>query len=223
MNEDVRPRGQPLPIKVVLLFSGGLDSSTLAYHMADEGRTLHLLSIYYGQRHAREIEAAREIAHGLPGQGHRFLPLNLFLQDCFTGSALTDNPSALPLDKHWEAPEQKATVVKGRNAVLLTVAAAYAASHDINVVALGCHAGDVAVYDDCRYTFTQHMQEALQVGGLYGMQIWAPMWDWSRKDVVRRARELKVPIEKTWSCYMGGKNPCRRCGACLERKAALEE
>jgi 7-cyano-7-deazaguanine synthase len=133
-------------------------------------------------------------------------------------SALTDPAVAMP---HGEHPSQVATVVPNRNAVLLSVAASIAMTRNLRVVLTAVHAGDHAVYPDCRPEFVAAMASAFDCGtdGEVGLE--APYAHLTKADIARRALELGVPIDMTWSCYAGGSEPCTQCGACIARAQAL--
>ena len=124
--------------KAIALLSGGLDSVTLAYHLAAQGRTLHLLSFDYGQRHKQELEYAAKCAAALSAQ-HDIIDLSA-ITPLLSGSALTDD-IAVP-EGHYAAPNMRVTVVPNRNAIMLAVAYAAAVAEGASLVATGVHAGD---------------------------------------------------------------------------------
>lgn len=205
-------------MRVVTLFSGGLDSATLAHLLRVQGHEQTLLAVDYGQRHAaRELAAARGLAAGM---GLPLVEACLPLSSLLPGSALTDRRVGLP---HAPAgdPVQAATVVPGRNLVLLALGAAYAAAHGHTCVAYGPNAGDAAVYRDCRAAFVDAMQAAVQAGAGAVITLYAPFLGMSKREVAALARKLSVPVEGTWSCYEGGAEPCGACGACAARREAL--
>ncbi len=138
------------PAYVVVLASGGLDSTTLAYLLRDMGAKARLLSFDYGQRHARELECARQVAGGL-GVPHDVADLRS-VGGLLRGSALTDPRVPVP-DGHYAAESMRATVVPNRNAVMLDIAVAVAIANGCDAVAFGAHGGDHAIYPDCRPGF----------------------------------------------------------------------
>lgn len=199
----------------VLLLSGGLDSAVLLYHLRAAGHGVRCLTVDYGQRHAREVEAAERLAVEA-GAEWTFAPLGC--PHLLRGSALTGGkplPQGVPAD----AREQAATVVPGRNLLLLALAGAYAVSTDASHVAYAATGSDFAVYADCRPLFVEAAATALWRG--YGVKVEAPFLDWDKARVVQRGRELGVPFELTYSCYLGEEVPCGTCAACLARGAAL--
>jgi 7-cyano-7-deazaguanine synthase len=115
------------------------------------------------------------------------------------------------------------TVVPNRNMVLLALAAARAISEDCSAVAYGAHAGDHAIYPDCRGEFVRAMQHAMDHChyGRFGLAV--PFMLWSKGMIAHRGWRLGVPFHLTWTCYEGGEVHCGRCGACVERREALAE
>jgi 7-cyano-7-deazaguanine synthase len=169
----------------VVLASGGLDSTTLAYYLRGMGAKVRLLSVHYGQRHARELECARQVAGGL-----------------LRGSALTD-PSVPVPDGHYAAESMRATVVPNRNAVMLDIAVGVAIANGCDAVAFGAHGGDHAIYPDCRPGFVAAFTASVMLANEEflpdGFQVVAPFLDCGKAGVVRLGRELGVPFAATWS------------------------
>lgn len=196
----------------VLLLSGGLDSTILLADLCSRWIRPLCLTVYYGQRHAREIDSAEAVADFFRCP-HKIVDLSGVFPSCpLTGDG--DVPAGIAFD----APEQAATVVPGRNAVLLAIAASHAASHEEKEVFIACHASDEAVYPDCRPAFISSMNAAMKQAG--GVRVEAPYLEMTRRQVVALGRELSAPFQMTWSCYMGGGSPCGACGACIERREA---
>lgn len=204
-------------MRVVSLLSGGMDSATLAYMLADQGEELRLLSFDYGQRHIRELESAAKIAAHL-GAPHEVVTLGLDLP----GSALTDPTIDVP-EGHYESESMKATVVPNRNAVMLSVGFALAVARGADAVAFGAHAGDHAVYPDCRPAFVEAFQAMQDIAteGFGAPRLLAPFVRMTKADIARLGADLRVPWAETWSCYQGGALHCGRCGTCRERLEAF--
>ncbi len=200
----------------VLLLSGGLDSAVLLAREVNEHRHLKCcVSFAYGQRHRRELDFAYQLAHYY---GCRHMQINLDLA-AFRGSALTgggDVPHA-----HFKDPVQSATVVPNRNAVMLATAAVIAVKVSVNRVLFAAHAGDAAIYPDCRPDFVEAMAAAMQLA--CGVRVEAPFLFMAKRDIIQLGRQLQVPFDMTWSCYEGGAVPCGQCGACIERNEAMAE
>ena len=206
-------------MKAVVLFSGGLDSTVLVYHLLDQNVELKLVSIEYGQRHQKELSSSKNIAESL-GLPHHILQLPM-LGNLLGGSALTDSSISLP-EGHYAEDSMKATVVPNRNMILLSLAAGHAISLQFNTVAYAAHAGDHTIYPDCRPEFADAMDHVLQLADWNQIDLHRPFVKWSKADLVKRGNELGVPFEETWSCYAGGSKHCGKCGTCVERKEAFE-
>ncbi len=207
-------------MKAVLLHSGGLDSSVLLYHLRDQGHDVAALSVRYGQRHHREIDAAAAICVRA-GVEHRVADL-AGLRELLVGSALTDDAVAMPTGGYG-IDNMKQTVVPNRNMVLLSVAGAWAVSLKADAVAYAAHGGDHEIYPDCRPAFADAMATALSLCDWHAPQLLRPFVDMTKADIVRRGDELNVPFELTWSCYQGGDQHCGDCPTCRERKKAFAE
>jgi len=189
----------------VVLLSGGIDS-TLALAMTQPALAL---SFDYGQTHKRELAAAQAVANYYSVE-HRVLNIEGLLCD----SALTgfgDIP-----EQHAEAPD--ATLVCGRNLVMLSIATAWAQARGLQSVVIGANRDDHNGYPDCRIPFINAVDDATRAG--YGVAVWAPLIKMNKQQIVERARERDVPLYLTWSCYRGEDKPCGRCGACQSRTAA---
>lgn len=202
----------------LILLSGGLDSTTLLADRVSKGTAELALSVNYGQRHVRELLSAADVA------AHYNIPLvELDLSGwgaLLTGSALTDPKVKVP-HGHYADPIQRATVVPNRNAVLLTTAAGVAISHGCTHVLTAVHAGDHHVYADCRPEFVDAINYAVGLATGEAVTIEAPFSNLDKNDIAALAVRLGVPIGLTWSCYEGDIDPCRKCGACIERAESL--
>ena len=206
-------------MKAVVLFSGGLDSTVLASHLISKGAEVRLLSIDYGQRHAKEL------AHGEALAKHMNLPRKSLLLpdlgDLLKGSSLTDDSVELP-EGHYAEESMKATVVPNRNMILLALAGGYALSSGFDTIAYAAHAGDHFIYPDCRPEFAEAMEKALGLADWNDLSLYRPFVDMTKADLVRLGTELGTPLEMTWSCYAGMDVHCGKCGTCVERKEAFE-
>ena len=203
--------------RTALIYSGGVDSTVLLAHLLAEGREVHCLSGDYGQRHRRELEAARAIcAHY--GVDHRLADLRA-LAPLFGSNALTGGVK-VP-EGHYEEESMKATVVPNRNMLLISVATAWAVSLRAESVAYGAHGGDHAIYPDCRPEFAEALDRAVRLADWHEVRLERPFVKMDKADIVRRGAELDVPFGLTWSCYVGGERHCGKCGTCVERKEAF--
>ena len=205
--------------RCVALVSGGLDSTTLAYHLDADGFALTLLSCDYGQRHRVELEYAARTAQrlGVPHEVADLTSVNRLL----AGSALTDASIDVP-DGHYTDDSMKATIVPNRNAIMLSIAVGAAVASGADTVACAMHAGDHPIYPDCRPEFVAAFEAMSRVANdLPGFAVLSPFVDWTKADIVRRGKELGVPFEDTWSCYRGADRHCGTCGTCVERREAF--
>ena len=206
-------------MKAVLIFSGGLDSTVLLHHLRAEGTEVRALTIDYGQRHRREIDAACELCR-LAGVEHRVIDLRSVLP-LLGGSSLTD--PAIPVPKaSYDVESMKVSVVPNRNMILLALAGAWAASSKSDAVAYAAHGGDHAIYPDCRPEFADAMDHALRLCDWHELCLLRPFATWDKAAIVCRGHELNVPFGLTWSCYEGGTRHCGRCGTCVERREAFK-
>ena len=199
--------------KILLILSGGMDSTTLLYHLLEEGHKVEALSFDYLQRHRRELESAKRICE-LTGVHHEILQI-----PSLTGSALTHD-GEVP-HGHYAEESMKATVVPNRNMVMLAHAASTAIARGHDAVAYGCHAGDHTIYPDCRAEFVEVMSQAFKLCDWTQLELVTPFLSWDKGAIARRGAELDVPFELTWTCYEGGEEPCGKCGACVERAEAM--
>jgi 7-cyano-7-deazaguanine synthase len=214
-RDITRPNGNAY----VLLLSGGLDSSVLAYCLSSMQIRLKALTVDYGQRHAREKDAARRITEILRID-HQIIALPelapLFGAQC---SLLTEN-IPVPLG-HYEDASMKSTVVPNRNMMLLSLATAWSIASGFDGVAYAAHAGDHAIYPDCRPVFADAMAEAISLCDYTPQELTRPFIQMAKADIIRVGHSLGVPFEATWSCYDGRERHCGACGTCTERKEAF--
>lgn len=215
--------------KALVLCSGGVDSSTLlAMAVRDFGAAnVVALSISYGQRHSREIQAAKAIAAHY-GVEQRFLDLAAIFADS-NCSLLAHSTEAVPESTYAEQQAEAqgapvSTYVPFRNGLFLSSAASMALSMDCNVVLYGAHHDDWAgdAYPDCSQAFVDAMGAAISEGTGGELMLDAPFVQMTKADIVKTGLELAVPYELTWSCYEGGDVPCGKCATCLDRIAAFE-
>jgi len=207
----------------VVALSGGMDSVTLIHLLHQRGIALVTLSIDYGQRHRRELACAAAAAERL-GLHHVQLDLSC-IGPILAGSALTDSRIPVP-DGHYTDESMWITVVPNRNAILLSLATAIAVDRGADAVAFAAHAGDHAIYPDCRpvfvESFTAMAREANQGLIVPAFRVVAPFIHLSKAEIVSVGAELGVPWTETWSCYRGEEVHCGTCGTCVERREAFE-
>lgn len=211
--------------KAVVLFSGGLDSTTCLYWALSRGYTCETLTVTYGQRHAREIKSAQKIAEKLGIKTH-FLDIKL---PWLTGCSLTNPAQELPNVpvEQIAAGGIPSTYVPGRNLLFLSLAGSLADSIDADAIIAGPNAVDFSGYPDCTPAFytaaAQALNHGTKKGVTQGLEVLAPLMYLTKADIVRLAADLKVPFELTWSCYAGGDKPCGTCDSCKLRARGFLE
>jgi len=210
--------------KAVILLSGGLDSATSAAQAIADGYEAIALSFRYGQRHERELLAARQVAAALHISEHFIVDVNLAQ---WGGSALTDESIDVPI-AGVRSGEIPITYVPGRNTVFIAIALSLAEAKGAEAIYLGINAVDYSGYPDCRPEYLAAFQNLAALSSKVGVEgnapkLVAPLVMDSKVDIVRRARRLGVPIELTWSCYQSGEVPCGVCDSCRIRDKAILE
>jgi 7-cyano-7-deazaguanine synthase len=203
---------------VVVLLSGGMDSVTAFYDAAERYEIRAALSFHYGAKHNdREIAfAAQHCARA--SVVHRVVPLD-FVGEFFQSNLLRGG-GEIPKG-HYEAETMKQTVVPFRNGIMLSIAAGFAESVEAQALVIAAHAGDHAIYPDCREDFMRSMADAIRLGTYAEIEVLRPFIAMSKADIARRGHELGVDFAQTWSCYVGGAVHCGECGTCVERREAF--
>jgi 7-cyano-7-deazaguanine synthase len=207
-------------MNVVAIYSGGLDSTVLLYHLRSQGHMLRALGIDYGQRHRRELDAARAMAEPL-GIEYRIVDLSS-LRPLLAGSSQTSSDVAVP-EGHYTEESMKRTVVPNRNMIMLSIAIGWAVSLRYDAVAYAAHGGDHTIYPDCRPAFVEAMNRVAGLCDWHAVRVISPFAEKTKTDLVRIGAELDVPFALTWSCYKGGERHCGRCGTCVERREAFTQ
>lgn len=210
---------EPRVRKCVAIYSGGLDSTVLLYHLKSLGYQPYALSVDYGQRHSKELNYARDLARyqSIP---HQVADLS-GISHLLGGSSQTDDSIPVP-HGHYEDETMKVTVVPNRNMIMLSIAMGWAVSIGADTVAFGAHGGDHAIYPDCRERFVSAMNEVGRVANYDPILVTAPFVGLTKAGIVEMGAELGVPFEMTWSCYEGGTFHCGKCGTCQERIEAFQ-
>ncbi len=209
----------------VVLLSGGLDSATTLYVARSRGHRCTCLIVDYGQRHRKEVRAARRIARaaGCPAQVAR-------VRFPWGGSALTDRRLRVPTRRTLKEIGRgiPATYVPARNTIFLSLALGFAEATGAQAVFIGATAIDYSGYPDCRPAYYRQMQRVARLGTKAGAQgrgirIVTPLIRKTKAEIIRMGRRLGVPFHLTWSCYLGGKRPCGRCDSCLLRAKGFRQ
>lgn len=209
----------------VVLLSGGMDSATCLAIASRARPPVHALTVDYGQRHARELRAAGALARSYRVKRHVLLRLPI---GPLLDSALT-RPSR-PLPSRPSPPGHiPGTYVPARNTILLSLALGYAESHRLGAIYLGANVIDYSGYPDCRPEYLRAFERVARLATRIGTQeggrirILAPLLRKSKAGIVRVGARLGVPWELTWSCYAGGRRPCRQCDACRLRAKGFRD
>ncbi|EPA06517.1 7-cyano-7-deazaguanine synthase QueC [Candidatus Nitrosarchaeum limnium] len=210
-------------MKSVLIFSGGLDSTTLLYKLINEGHEVYPLTFLYGQKHCKESESAKEITNILK-INHKIIDITA-LQSVLD-SALTNPSISIPTvpsgSQFYET--LKTTVVPNRNAIFLAIAAGYAQSIKADNIFFAAHYSDRGMYPDCRSEFISAFEKMTKLSlDNSNASVSSPFAKINKSGVVKIGDSLNVPFQLTWSCYEGKDRHCGRCSACRERKNAFVE
>ena len=204
-------------MKALLIYSGGLDSTTLLYEYRD--CIALAVSFDYGSKHnAREIAYAKLHCNRL-GIKHMILPLD-FIGKYFRSDLLIGG-GEIP-EGSYDDGNMRSTVVPFRNGIMLAVAAGLAESYGLDTLLIANHSGDHAIYPDCRPEFIAAYYQAVWAGTYEGIRVVSPYCDITKRDIALRGHALGIDYAETWSCYKGGERHCGKCGTCTERKEALE-
>ncbi len=213
--------------RAVVLLSGGMDSATALAVARSEGLDVIALTFDYGQRHRREVDAARKVARHFGVRDHRIVTLDL---GAIGGSALTDAQIKVPEQRSLEEIGQgiPPTYVPARNTILLSYALGLAEASGARAIYIAANAVDTSGYPDCRPEFYAAFREVARLGTKRGVEgdaieIRTPLIAMSKADIVRRGEELKVPWRLTWSCYQGGERACGVCDSCQLRLKGFKE
>lgn len=217
-------------MKILVLSSGGVDSTTcLAMAVKEVGpENVLALSIYYGQKHDKEIAAAKAVA-----DYYGVARMELDLQTIFADSncsLLKQSSADIPKESYAqqlaeaEGDTPVSTYVPFRNGLFLSSAASIALSHGCEKIMYGAHADDAAgaAYPDCSLEFVEAMNQAIYLGSGNQLRLEAPFVSATKAQVVKTGLALNVPYHLTWSCYEGGEKPCMKCGTCIDRITAFE-
>jgi 7-cyano-7-deazaguanine synthase len=206
--------------KILVLLSGGMDSTALAYLLHPQ-HTIEAISFNYGQKHARELDYAKVTAATL-GIAHTVFNIDQIFNQFGSTSALLNDEVEVP-EGHYADITMRSTVVPNRNMIMLSLATGLAISKKFDAVAYASHTGDHAVYKDCKPEFFNPLKNAVENSDWHPVTLYAPFINISKSDIAAIGNVLHVPWENTYSCYNGQEIQCGVCGTCTERLEALEE
>ena len=201
-----------------MVLSGGMDSVTMLHEYADDIELA--VNFSYGSNHnMRELECARAHCSEL---GIELVEIDLSFIGKYFHSSLLEGAEAVP-EGDYDFDNMKSTVVPFRNGIMLAAAAGLAESHGLDTVMIANHAGDHAIYPDCRGSFIDAMARAIAEGTYEGIALKAPYTYLNKADIALRGKRLGIDYTTTYSCYKGLEHHCGRCGTCLERRKALAD
>jgi len=221
--------------RAVVLCSGGLDSTVLLHYAAKQldMDIVKVLCFNYGSKHnkreaAYSVWQTGQVKKAVVDAGKPFSPitqerhsrLDLPFINEFFKSSLLKSGGTIP-EGHYADENMKSTVVPFRNGIMLSIATGFAESLDCDRVLIANHAGDHAIYPDCRTDFISKMSAAMCLGTYKNVMIHAPFSAMTKAEIVRMGSLLSVDMAMTWSCYKGGELHCGKCGTCIERREAF--
>jgi len=213
-------------MRAVVLLSGGLDSYTAAAMVKAQGFSLFALTMRYGQRHAREVEAARDVARALGIERHIELEVDL---RAIGGSSLTSNVP-VPHDRNLDASDIPSTYVPARNTIFLSLALGWAEVLGAHDIVVGVNALDYSGYPDCRPEFISAFERLANLGTRAGVEgsrlrVRTPLIALGKADIIRRGLELGLDYRLTHSCYdpSADGRPCGKCDSCVLRAKGFRE
>lgn len=204
---------------VLIALSGGLDSATLLARYIDLGYSCSTVSFYYGSKHNLHEYAMAQRLAAYYGVSNKLVDISKALE-AFK-SNLLQSGGDIP-EGHYEDSTMKLTVVPCRNMIFASILAGLADSLDISTVALGVHAGDHAIYPDCRPAFVASLWHTLMYATDNRVHVEAPFLHETKAQVVARGLKLGVPYNFTRTCYKAQEEACGLCGSCQERLEAFK-
>ena len=199
--------------KIIVVYSGGLDSFTLLNEAIRSGKDVSALSFDYGQKHNKELHFVEKFC-AQESIDSKIVDVSS-IKELFQGSSLTyeiDIPKG-----HYEDDSMKSTVVPNRNMILISLALGYAVTKEAEEVWFGAHAGDHAIYPDCRPEFVEKMDAVARIANYSPIAVKAPYIAMSKTEILAIGLNMQLDYGLTWTCYEGKELACGSCGACHER------
>jgi 7-cyano-7-deazaguanine synthase len=206
-------------MKIIVIYSGGMDSTVAIYKAVKDygAKNVRAISFNYQSKHNdQEFKRAQATCKKLKVKHDR---ISLSSISKFLKSNLLKKGGKIP-NGHYAESSMKKTVIPFRNGIMLSIACGIAESWGAKFVIIGNHAGDHAIYPDCRGTFISAMNEAMAYGTYIEVNILSPFVNMTKADIAKMGDELKVDWNKTYSCYVGDKKHCGKCSTCFERREA---
>ncbi|RJG48665.1 7-cyano-7-deazaguanine synthase QueC [Motilimonas pumila] len=203
--------------KVVVIYSGGMDSFTVLNQAIQQGYQVFALTFNYGQRHVKEVEVAKAFCQR-QNINHKVIDISA-INEIIAGSSLTSDIDVPTGD--YDNDNMASTVVPNRNMILLSLAIGYAVSIKAEKVFYGAHSGDHLIYPDCRPEFVEQMNQVAAIANFEKVTIETPFLHSSKIEILQAGIEMKLNYGDTWTCYNGREQACGQCGSCIERLAAF--
>ena len=208
----------------LVLFSGGLDSTTVLSYALSKKYKIIALTINYKQRHCYEIEASKKIIKKYHNINHIIFDIDL---SKIGGSALTDSNIDVPNKNTTGIP---VTYVPARNTIFLSIAASYAERHMIRDIFIGVNAIDYSGYPDCRPEFIKSYEQMINIGTKSGSEgsafkIHAPLINLSKSEIITMGMSLGIDYKDTVSCYALNEKgeACGECDSCAFRRQGFAD
>ena len=206
--------------KALVVFSGGMDSTVGVYWAKANYKEVETLSFNYGSKHNDiEYSYALKTCEKL---GLKNTRIDLDFINKYFKSDLLQSGGDIP-EGYYTAENMKSTVVPFRNGIMLAIAAGFAESQDCDVLVLGNHSGDHAIYPDCRESFIDGIKKAIYEGTATNIEVVSPFCNITKTDICKLGSELGVDFSLTYSCYKGHEKHCGKCGTCTERIEAFRD
>ncbi|NQY64391.1 MAG: 7-cyano-7-deazaguanine synthase QueC [Alteromonadaceae bacterium] len=209
--------------KVVVIYSGGMDSFTVLNQALKNGKEVYAISFDYGQRHVKELECASLVCKQL-NITHKVIDISAINQLLAGSSLMASETENIEIPEgHYQADNMKSTVVPNRNMILISLAVAYAVSVGAAQVYYGAHSGDHAIYPDCRPEFVEKMNDVCQIANYEAVEIFSPYLNVNKTAILTDGISMGLDYSNTWTCYNGREKACGKCGACQERLEAFRD
>ncbi|RMA77672.1 7-cyano-7-deazaguanine synthase QueC [Umboniibacter marinipuniceus] len=206
-------------MKVVVIYSGGMDSFTVLHRAIKTGHEVLAVSFNYGQRHNKELDYARRVC-AEAGVVHDVVDITA-MQSLMSNSSLMANSAEDIPEGHYAAENMKSTVVPNRNMILISLAIGYAVNEGASEVWYGAHSGDHTIYPDCRPEFVEAMQAVSLLANFEPVKVVAPYLYDDKIVILRDGLDMGLDYGQTWTCYNGREKACGKCGSCVERLEAF--
>lgn len=209
-------------MRAIVLLSGGVDSSTCLALADKENQEVIAVTIDYGQTHQREIESAKEIAKHFKVKDHIIINLRGIFKN--SKSSLNAKSGKEITKGDYKYQKDINTEVEFRNGIFLSIMAGLAMQYNTDCIYYGAHKDDSgAIYADCSDEFISSIKDTISIGTRNKVELITPFKNNTKDEIVKLGLSLNVPYEKTYSCYQGTKEPCGKCGTCIDRRKAFEK